>query len=399
MKQKSCCTNLLEFFEVVTSIKDEGGAADIFYLDFSKAFDKVPHARLAKKLESKGVDGNVLAWLVDWLSGRTQQVRVGGQMSDVSSVDSGVPQGTILGPPLFDVFIDDIDECAKLIDLIVKFADDTKGVKRINSIEDRNKLQTTLDLLCRWAKDWGMSFNKEKCKIMHIGNTNPRYEYFMEGTKLTVTSSEKDVGVVICENLKPAKQVQKAAGTAAAVLRQISRNFHFRDRHIFMRLYKQYVRPHMEFSTPVWNPWLKTDIDLLENVQKRAVRMVAGLQSNEYEQRCEELGLEPLEKRREATDLIQTFKILHGYDKLAPEKLFRLRNSQVRTRQASEPLVLEKGRCKSDLRSNWFSQRVVKPWNELPATTKTASSVTAFKRLLKLQEPERIEERHRDGLV
>ncbi|MBM3938034.1 MAG: reverse transcriptase family protein [Sphingomonadales bacterium] len=131
LKNKSCRTNLTTFFEKVTKSVDNGIQVDIFYLDLAKAFDKVPRERLLIKLKAKGVAGKMLDWIRDWLTGRVQQVQVNGEVSDDIPVESGVPQGSILGPILFDVFIDDLDDYAELIELIVKFADDTRGMKEI----------------------------------------------------------------------------------------------------------------------------------------------------------------------------------------------------------------------------------------------------------------------------
>ena len=177
MQGKSCSANLIEFLEMVTI--DNGKSADIFYLDFAKAFDKVPRERLLLKLKAKGVTGRIFNWIKTWLTNRTQQVKMGNCSSKKSEVKSGVPQGTVLGPPLFTIFIDDQDDYAVLLDLLMKFADDTKGIKEINGPEDRDNLQLTLDNLCEWARIWGMTFNVKKCKIMHVGNRNPNYEYFM----------------------------------------------------------------------------------------------------------------------------------------------------------------------------------------------------------------------------
>ena len=127
-------------------------------------------------------------------------------------------------------------------------------------------MQRALDLLCDWAERWGMSFNLAKCKIMHVRNNNPGYEYTMRGTKIGTTEEEKDIGVVITKNLKPSVQCSRAAGRATAVLTQIRRNFHYRDRHTFLRLYKQYVRPHLEFASPAWSPWAAGDKELQEKV-------------------------------------------------------------------------------------------------------------------------------------
>ncbi len=382
MKGWSCTTNLVEFFDKVTESVDRGEAVDIFYLDFAKAFDKVPRERLLEKLRAKGVDGEVLAWLRDWLTDRKQRVVCEGNFSESIQVESGVPQGTVLGPPLFNVFIDDIDEVAKIIELLLKFSDDTKGMKIIRGEEDRKILQETLDGLVEWAEKWGMKFNLAKCKIMHVGRNNPGYVYTMGGVALEEVEEERDVGVTVHKSLKPALQCRRAANTASAVLRQIAQNFHFRDRNVFIRLYKQYVRPHVEFSTPAWSPWLRGDVEVLESVQRRAVKMVAGLKGTTYEDRCRELNIETLEKRRQDQDMKQTFKIVRRKDRLSPSKLFKFRQENVQTRTARDCLHLRQQVSRLDVRRNAFSQRVTGGWNKIKIEDKMGS-FAMFKRSLR----------------
>jgi ribonuclease P/MRP protein subunit RPP40 len=166
--------------DTVTRAADEGKAVDIFYLDFAKAFDKVPRQRLLNKMRAKGIHAGIIKWIEAWLTGRTQRVSVQGEQSEECDVESGVPQGTVLGPTLFTIYIDDLEaeiERRKLEVLIKKFADDMKGAKIIQKQEDSNKLQEALDCLCERAEKWGMSINYGKCKIMHIGKNNPRHEY------------------------------------------------------------------------------------------------------------------------------------------------------------------------------------------------------------------------------
>ncbi len=190
MPGKSCATNLILTLEYLTKAVEEGYPVDLVYLDFSKAFDKVPHRRLLEKTRAKGIGGDVLIWLEDWLRNRKQKVRVNEAESEEADVESGVPQGTILGPCLFDIYIDDIDECTLNLTEIKKFADDTKVYRIVNSLEDREKLQKALDNLCSWTAKWGIEFNTAKCKVMHIGNHNPQ-QYMMNGQYLGQQNQNK----------------------------------------------------------------------------------------------------------------------------------------------------------------------------------------------------------------
>ena len=302
LKGRSCCTNLLEFFEKVTKLFDEGKPVDIIYLDLCKAFDKVPFKRLLLSVKKLGVKGRILMWLEAWLTGRQQRVVLNGKFSDWLSVLSGIPQGSVLGPLLFLVFINDLDDAAIIIDLISKFADDTKLCKAVQSEEDRAALQHVLDNLTGWAESTGMSFNVTKCKVLHVGNTNKRYEYKVNGSNLTSVETEKDLGVRYISSLKPGSQCSEAARSANFVLGQICRNFHYRDKEVFLNLYKRYVRVHLEYCTPAWNPWLSKDIEVLEKVQMRAVKQIQGLQATTYNARLQELNLPTLTERRHRYD-------------------------------------------------------------------------------------------------
>jgi hypothetical protein len=181
-----------------------------------------------------------------------------------------------------------------------------------------------------------MQFNVSKCKVMHMGTSNPGYQYQMSGQDLEKTDEERDIGVMISANLKPVAQCAKAAKTAQAVLGQLARAFHFRDRHVFMRLYKQYVRPHLEYSTQAWSPWTEGDKACLEKVQQRAVRMESGLKSDEYSERLSELGLPTLEERRHQADMAMVHKILCGRGSLDFSQWFeRAADSVTATRSSA----------------------------------------------------------------
>lgn len=381
LSNKSCTTNLLEFLEVISSSLDDGVPMDLIYLDFSKAFDKVPKNRLLLKMKSVGIDGRILNWIGSWLSNRRQRVVINGCHSEWKDVLSGVPQGSVLGPLAFLIYINDLDSCTKLVSVMRKFADDTKAGHKVINDCDRETLQQCINDLLEWADTWCMQFNASKCKILHVGRKNPKFSYFMNDVKLEVSSHEKDLGVIITDNLKPSMQCVEAAKKARFVLNQITRSFHFRDRKTFLKLYKQYVRCHLETSIPVWNPYTAKDIELLEAVQRRAVQQISGLEGDTYLAKCSELGIMTLQTRRLRTDLIQTYKILKGLDQVDSKQWFQtVENAGSRfTRNTAYPLNLIPRQVQTEQRRNFFSVRVVGPWNMLPHSIKDAATLASFK--------------------
>ena len=388
MSKKSCLTNLLEYLEELTRLVDEGNSVDVIYLDFAKAFDKVPHQRLLAKLKAAGVDGRVAAWIKAWLFDRQQRVVLNGVTSEWQQVMSGVPQGSVLGPTLFLIFINDIDWVVDgMAAKLSKFADDTKLIRCVRSENDREALQKDINALLKWSEVWQMEFNAEKCKAMHFGRGNPSFSYTMGGyapggTVLENSKEEKDLGVLIHDSLKPSSQCIKAVKKANQVLGQMARAFTYRDKFTWVKLYKQYVRPHLEYAIQAWCPWTVADIDAIEGVQKRAIRMVSGLTSSDYESRLLELGLPTLLDRRKRGDMIEVWKILHREENVDPSTWFQLASQGAthNTRQASvDSLNLKPQNWNGEIRRNFFSVRVVGEWNKLPASVQNSGSIESFK--------------------
>ena len=222
LKARLCLTNVLCFFEEVTKWVDEGSPVDVIYLDFQKAFYKVPHQRLIHKLKSHGMGNSIINWIEQWLTGRRQMVVVDGEVSSWKSVLSWVPQGSALGPILLLVYIDDLEE--GVTGNILKFADDTKLFRKTKKIGDKQKLQDYFDKFVRWSEKWQMLFNFGKCKCLHTepGNTGMNYE--MVGTILSKTVKEKDLGVSMNANMKVAEQCRIAASKGNQVIGMIRRN-------------------------------------------------------------------------------------------------------------------------------------------------------------------------------
>jgi hypothetical protein len=373
---RSCLTNLLVFFEFITKELDKGNNVDLVYLDFCKAFDKVPHCRLGKKLEAHGIKGEVKTWIVNWLSNRRQRVCVDGELSDWEKVSSGVPQGSVLGPVLFLIYINDLDE--GVISEIGKFADDSKLGKSISSSADIRLLEDDLSKLEDWSVKWQMLFNVDKCSIMHLGKTNANHLYKIGNNMLKYSDKERDLGVIVDKTLKFSEQVNSVVCKANATLGMIRRNITCKNKFIVTRLYKALVRPKLEYCVQAWRPYLRKDIHKIEQVQGRATRMIEECRGLSYEERLKVTGLTTLEKRRTRGDLIEVFKAVKGITKIDRSSLFTIANNS-RTRGHRFKLV--KTRSRLDLRKNFFSQRVVNDWNSLPEAVVEANSVNSFKNL------------------
>ena len=373
-KGKSCLTNLLSFLEDITKSVDDGKPVDVIYLDFSKAFDKVPHQRLIEKLKSHGIVNYVLNWIKDWLRGRKQKVVIDGCESGYMNVLSGVPQGSVLGPVLFLLFINDIDTVVR--SGIKKFADDTKVYRSVHSQIDINILQNDITNLCAWSRDWQMLFNSKKCKVLHFGHNNVHNVYYMDNESIQPVTEEKDLGVIISEDLKPSKHCAEVVKKANMVLGMIKRHFITRDRDVIIPLYKSLVRPHLEYCIQAWYPSLIKDMELLEKIQHRATKLVSDIAHLSYHERLKQLDLTTHELRRHRGDMIETYKILNGLEGIQPCELFSF-NFGSSTRGNS--FKLSKPRAKLNLRQNFYSHRIINAWNNLPDDIVSAQSLNAFK--------------------
>ena len=379
ISHRSCTTNLLATLDAWTEIIDNGDPLDAIYLDFSKAFDSVPHLRLLAKLRSYGICDNLLKWIADFLIGRRQRVNVNGKFSDWSEVTSGVPQGSCLGPLLFVIYINDLPNMVESICQL--YADDTKLFSKIDSPDKHSRLQQDLDNLVSWANTWQLRFNADKCHVLHMGYNNPNYVYYMESyvnnerVELEATKMEKDLGIIVDSELTFSKHVETQVGKANRLVGLIRRSFTYMDKNCMRQLFIALVRPHLEFGNVAWSPQFKKEADLIEKVQERATKVIPGFRNLSYEERLKTMKLPSLKYRRKRGDLIEVYKYVNGYYNVNENLLTK--DSSTRTRGHAHKL--SKKHCRLKLRQNFFSFRVVNDWNNLPAHVAEAPSMDSFK--------------------
>ena len=379
---RSTILQLLKYLDECLEIVASGGVIDAIYLDFAKAFDKVPHRRLLQKLEAYGIKGKTLGWIEAFLSDRTQRVLVNGNKSKLGKVISGVPQGSVIGPLLFVVYINDLP--GKVESNIYLFADDTKIAKSVSTAEDALYLQDDLNRLFEWSKDWLLEFNFDKCHVLTLGrleNITHTHNYTMDNYELEHVFEEKDLGITLDFEMNFDEHISSKIKKANAIMGLIRRSFSYLDEKLFRKLYVTFVRPHLDYGQVIWSPHFMRQINMIENVQKRATRLVDGLENLEYTQRLARLKLPTLAERRARGDMIEVWKHFHVYQRSCLSTSFKPRDRVSR----QHPFQLMHNRSRDGLRGaqrNSFYHRVTDTWNNLPESVVKSETINSFKNAL-----------------
>ena len=380
---------MLDHFDDIFEGFTRGEDTDSIYLDYAKAFDKVDLDLLILKLKKYGFGNKLVDWIQSFLSDREQVVVLNGVHSDIAKVLSGVPQGAVLGPLLFILFINDLEQVVTS-STVSFFADDTRVSKQISCYEDCMLLQDDLYKILDWSRKNNMKLHEQKFELLnHLHNSKSSiYElpFVVENLRYKVSSEEtlypvenvRDLGVQVSNNLSWSRQIGSMDTKARSKLSWVFSVFKTRDRTVMTTLYKSLVRSTIEYCCPLWNPGKVTDIQLVEGFQRTFTSRISGLQHLNYWERLAHLKLMSLQRRREIHVILMMWKILHKVVPNCCDIKFKMtpRNGII---AVIPPLAKSSTLRNQTLYDRSFAVQGPKLWNKVPNTVKTAQSLDSFK--------------------
>ena len=380
----SCETQLIDFIDDVTKNMDKKLDTDCIIMDFSKAFDKVNHQLLTHKLKQYGIGKKTNTWITAFLTGRSQSVVVNGQISDSVAVQSGVPQGSVLGPALFLYYINDMPAELSLHTKVRLFADDTLAYIAVSSPQDAQVMQADLDKLADWEEKWDMKFHPDKCVVLRITRklTPHKYKYYLRGHCLKSVNNAKYLGVEISSDLRWDSHVANLCKKGNRSIGFLKRNLNVNSQTIKDMAYKTLVRPQLEYASSVWDPYLSKDIHRIEMVQRRAARYVC----NRYHNRSSvsdmlmELEWPTLQQRRKQTRLIMMYRFSNCLTQVDTKNRLK---TPARLSRGMHSGSFQPMNARCDVRKNSFFPQTIRDWNELPQSTTSVDSLESFKHLVR----------------
>ncbi len=382
LKGKSTTAQLLRVLHEIGESLDKRVQTDAIYLDFAKAFDRVDHRLLVKKLHQYGICGNLLKWFESYLSDRYQKVTVLGATSQPVHVLSGVPQGSILGPLLFLIYVNDLPK-ATTSSSVALYADDTKCFHGIKTSDDVIDLQRDLDKICEWCDVWRMDLNQSKCSHLRITRNVKSTEtsYHLMDTPVNNVPAQKDLGILITPDLKWNLHDSKMSAKANKLLGFVKRSCHdIHDPRVRAALYNNLVKSQLAYSSQVWAPQTVSLILNIERIQRRATKFILSLpfrSSFTYKDRLLKTGMLPLSYWHEYLDLVYMFKELTNSQH--PYISVKLTGRPTRS-TSSNGLVLSIPKVNTLTFQNSFYNRTPRIFNSLPSYLRdTNISISQFK--------------------
>lgn len=383
--KRSCETQLLTLSHELLNNLHSGVQTDMIILDFSKAFDKVPHKKLLRKLDNYGIRGNTWNWVSAFLSNRMQQVALDGEVSSQLPVVSGVPQGSVLGPLLFLIFINDLP--ASVTSKTRLFADDCILYRPILKQEDTVTLQNDLNNLAEWEKMWGMQFHPEKCNSLTVTRSQSTYKtsYILKGHTLESVETAKYLGVTISHDMNWDKHIHNITAKANKILGFLRRNLQIKNEDTKSLAYKSMVRSNLEYCASVWSPHTEKLKGKIEQVQRRAARYVTNNYRNtsSVTAMLNHLQWPTLENRRNISRVTMLYKITNNLVAVNPE-LYLTHQPILYTRNYN-PLQYTVFTTRTNYYKYSFFPYTVTLWNSLPYTVVSAGSLDQFKQLIQDQ--------------
>lgn len=384
LAKHSTCTNLILSINDWSRNLDDKAGSLIAYVDFAKAFDSVSSAKLIFCLKHLGISGNLLKCLDSFLTGRCQRVKIGNCLSSVKSLVSGVPQGSVLGPILFIVFINSITVNLPSGIKSKIFADDLKTYARITDSTGVDEFVSALAELSSWADSWQLPISCGKSNWMFISNRkdllDTDVEFNLAGKLFHEVKEIRDLGIIVDNNLSFSTHITTIIANAKKRLFLLHKSFITKDALLLLKAYIIYVRPLLEYCSQVWSPHLMKDINRIESVQRTFTKRLKGYHGLTYPERLLKANLVSLELRRLRADLVLCFSIVHKLVSIDYAELFELIPNEV-TRGHKFKLRATKP-PRLDTRLYFFGYRVVQVWNDLPDWCVDASNLKLFKRLI-----------------
>jgi hypothetical protein len=352
-------------------------------LDFSKAFDKVPHKKLLRKLDNYGIRGNIWNWISAFLNNRQQRVVLDGDVSSQMPVVSGVPQGSVLGPLLFLVIINDLP--ASVSSKTRLFADDCILYRTIENHQDCVTLQMDLNNLALWGSTWGMQYHPQKCNSLNVTrpHTPHAFNYALKGHVLESVNTAKYLGITLSSNMSWDTHINNITAKTNKILSVLRRNLQIKQEVTKSLAYNNpcMVRSNLEYCSSIWAPHTKQHIDKIKSVQRRAARYVTKRYHNtsSVTSMLNHLNWNTLENRRNINRVTMLYKITHNLVAI-DHNLYLVKQPIMHTRN-SNILQYQLFNTRTNYFKHSFSPHTVVLWNSLSHATLMASTLDQFKSL------------------